>query len=65
MIYAALLAAGASSRYGVSPPKQQVLVPRVLAALAEKGVPRRAWARRERLASARRRGLTKDRRSEL
>jgi CTP:molybdopterin cytidylyltransferase MocA len=35
MIFAVVLAAGASSRYGVSPPKQQELLPRVLAALAE------------------------------
>lgn len=35
MIFAVVLAAGASSRYGSSPPKQQELLPRVLAALAE------------------------------
>ena len=35
MIYGVVLAAGASSRYGTSPPKQQVLLPRVLAALDE------------------------------
>jgi nicotine blue oxidoreductase len=35
VIFAVVLAAGASSRYGVSPPKQQELLPRVLAALAE------------------------------
>ena len=33
MIFAIVLAAGASSRYGTSPPKQQVLLPHVLAAL--------------------------------
>ncbi|MEN3342126.1 MAG: hypothetical protein V7644_1530 [Actinomycetota bacterium] len=33
MVYAVVLAAGASSRYGVSPPKQQALLPHVLAAL--------------------------------
>jgi nicotine blue oxidoreductase len=33
MIAAVVLAAGASSRYGTSPPKQAVLLPRVLAAL--------------------------------
>ena len=33
MIWAVVLAAGASSRYGASPPKQQVLLPQVLAAL--------------------------------
>ena len=38
MIYAVVLAAGASSRYGTSPPKQQELLPFVLAALAETGV---------------------------
>jgi CTP:molybdopterin cytidylyltransferase MocA len=32
-IHALVLAAGASSRYGTSPPKQQTLLPRVLAAL--------------------------------
>ena len=35
MIYAVVLAAGASSRYGVSPPKQQELLPDVLAALRQ------------------------------
>ncbi len=35
MIWAVVLAAGASSRYGSSPPKQQVLLPSVLAALHE------------------------------
>jgi CTP:molybdopterin cytidylyltransferase MocA len=33
VIYAVVLAAGASSRYGTAPPKQQVLLPRVLDAL--------------------------------
>jgi CTP:molybdopterin cytidylyltransferase MocA len=33
VIAAVVLAAGASSRYGVSPPKQTVFLPRVLAAL--------------------------------
>ena len=33
MVHAVVLAAGASSRYGVSPPKQAELLPRVLAAL--------------------------------
>ena len=33
MIWAVVLAAGASSRYGTSPPKQHVLLPQVLAAL--------------------------------
>ncbi len=33
MIYAVVLAAGASSRYGASPPKQAELLPSVLAAL--------------------------------
>ena len=37
MLYAVVLAAGASSRYGAAPPKQQVLLPRVLAALARAG----------------------------
>ncbi len=32
-VHAVVLAAGASSRYGASPPKQAVLLPRVLAAL--------------------------------
>ena len=35
MIYAVVLAAGASSRYGDSPPKQTVFLPLVLAALRE------------------------------
>jgi len=35
VIYGIVLAAGASSRYGVSPPKQVELLPRVLAALDE------------------------------
>lgn len=35
MIHAVVLAAGASSRYGVSPPKQVELLPSVLAALHE------------------------------
>jgi nicotine blue oxidoreductase len=35
MIYAVVLAAGASSRYGDSPPKQTVFLPLVLAALSE------------------------------
>lgn len=34
-VYAVVLAAGASSRYGTSPPKQVELLPRVLAALRE------------------------------
>jgi CTP:molybdopterin cytidylyltransferase MocA len=33
MVHAVVLAAGASSRYGVSPPKQAELLPRVLVAL--------------------------------
>jgi CTP:molybdopterin cytidylyltransferase MocA len=33
LIYAVVLAAGASSRYGTTPPKQQELLPRVLAAV--------------------------------
>jgi CTP:molybdopterin cytidylyltransferase MocA len=33
VIYAVVLAAGASSRYGIEPPKQQVLLPRVLDAV--------------------------------
>ena len=33
LIYAVVLAAGASSRYGVAPPKQTELLPQVLAAL--------------------------------
>jgi len=35
VIWAVVLAAGASSRYGASPPKQQELLPDVLAALRE------------------------------
>jgi CTP:molybdopterin cytidylyltransferase MocA len=35
VIWAVVLAAGASSRYGVSPPKQRELLPDVLAALRE------------------------------
>ena len=35
MIAAVVLAAGASSRYGTSPPKQVVLLPQVLAAVRE------------------------------
>jgi nicotine blue oxidoreductase len=35
MVYAVVLAAGASSRYGTTPPKQVELLPRVLAALRE------------------------------
>ena len=38
MIVAVVLAAGASSRYGTAPPKQQVLLPRVLAALRASSV---------------------------
>ena len=38
MIAAVVLAAGASSRYGTNPPKQQVHLPRVLAALASSSV---------------------------
>jgi nicotine blue oxidoreductase len=38
LIAAVVLAAGASSRYGVSPPKQAVLLPAVLAALARTSV---------------------------
>lgn len=38
MIAAVVLAAGASSRYGVDPPKQQELLPRVLEALAQSSV---------------------------
>jgi CTP:molybdopterin cytidylyltransferase MocA len=37
-IYAVVLAAGASSRYGTEPPKQVELLPRVLAALRESSV---------------------------
>jgi CTP:molybdopterin cytidylyltransferase MocA len=38
VIYAVVLAAGASSRYGASPPKQVELLPQVLAALRESSV---------------------------
>ena len=38
VIHAVVLAAGASSRYGASPPKQQVLLPRVLSALRKSAV---------------------------
>ena len=38
MIYAIVLAAGASSRYGASPPKQVELLPHVLEALARTSV---------------------------
>ena len=38
MIYAVVLAAGASSRYGSSPPKQVELLPRVLDALLQSKV---------------------------
>ena len=38
MIHAVVLAAGASSRYGTSPPKQQKLLPAVLAALRASSV---------------------------
>ena len=38
MIYAVVLAAGASSRYGTSPPKQQELLPYVLVALRASSV---------------------------
>jgi CTP:molybdopterin cytidylyltransferase MocA len=37
-VYAVVLAAGASSRYGTEPPKQVELLPRVLAALRESSV---------------------------
>jgi len=37
-VYAVVLAAGASSRYGTEPPKQVELLPRVLAALSESSV---------------------------
>jgi nicotine blue oxidoreductase len=37
-IHAVVLAAGASSRYGTAPPKQQELLPRVLAALRASSV---------------------------
>jgi CTP:molybdopterin cytidylyltransferase MocA len=38
MIYAVVLAAGASSRYGTAPPKQQVLLPQVLDAVGRSAV---------------------------
>jgi CTP:molybdopterin cytidylyltransferase MocA len=38
VVTAVVLAAGASSRYGIDPPKQQQFLPRVLAALAESAV---------------------------
>jgi CTP:molybdopterin cytidylyltransferase MocA len=38
VIFAVVLAAGASSRYGVDPPKQQELLPRVLGALVQSSV---------------------------
>lgn len=38
MVAAVVLAAGASSRYGVDPPKQQEFLPRVLEALARSAV---------------------------
>jgi nicotine blue oxidoreductase len=38
VIHAVVLAAGASSRYGTSPPKQTVLLPRVLDALSQSSV---------------------------
>jgi len=37
-VYAVILAAGASSRYGTEPPKQVELLPKVLAALQESSV---------------------------
>jgi len=37
-VYAVVLAAGASSRYGTEPPKQVALLPQVLAALRESSV---------------------------
>ena len=37
-VYAVVLAAGGSSRYGTEPPKQVALLPRVLAALQESSV---------------------------
>jgi nicotine blue oxidoreductase len=37
-VYAVVLAAGASSRYGTEPPKQVELLPQVLAALAQSAV---------------------------
>ena len=38
MVAAVVLAAGASSRYGVDPPKQQEFLPRVLEALSQSAV---------------------------
>ena len=38
VVHAVVLAAGASSRYGTTPPKQQELLPRVLGALRESAV---------------------------
>lgn len=38
VIHAVVLAAGASSRYGTTPPKQQAFLPRVLAALGRSAV---------------------------
>jgi CTP:molybdopterin cytidylyltransferase MocA len=38
VIYAVVLAAGASSRYGTAPPKQQVLLPQVLDAVGRSAV---------------------------
>jgi len=38
VIYAVVLAAGASSRYGTAPPKQQVLLPQVLDAVGQSTV---------------------------
>lgn len=38
MVVAVVLAAGASSRYGTSPPKQAVFLPRVLAALERSSI---------------------------
>ena len=38
MVYAVVLAAGASSRYGTTPPKQQVLLPQVLDAVGRSAV---------------------------
>src|SRR5690349_19920921 len=38
MVYGIVLAAGASSRYGMSPPKQQVFLPDVLAALRRSAI---------------------------
>jgi CTP:molybdopterin cytidylyltransferase MocA len=38
MVFAVVLAAGASSRYGTTPPKQQVLLPQVLEAVGRSAV---------------------------